>query len=79
MLADSLTNCACCVVFTADTEAAIVSAKTRVDIILDSAVESMQYTHFLSVPLNAEAVQTRFAEFAKDSLAACASAKGAWS
>jgi activating signal cointegrator complex subunit 1 len=55
------------VISTIDGEACIVSAKSRIDIILQSARERMDYTHFLSIPLPFLAPKMR--EFSREVLA----------
>eukprot|EP01112_Ceratiomyxa_fruticulosa_P016327 TRINITY_DN4916_c0_g1_i3.p1 TRINITY_DN4916_c0_g1~~TRINITY_DN4916_c0_g1_i3.p1 ORF type:complete len:371 (+),score=67.79 TRINITY_DN4916_c0_g1_i3:152-1264(+) len=47
------------IVIKGTTEAAVVSAKTRIDIIIEKAKNSLPYTHFLSIPLNDPALQEK--------------------
>ena len=49
----------------------VISAKTRIDVIVDSARQREPFTHFLSIPLNNSKMQDRFAEFKTDVLREC--------
>jgi len=54
-----------CVVLeiTATTAQAISSAKTRLEILVDSARPSLPWTHFVSIPLNTAAFIKQFDSF----------------
>ncbi|CAG5136613.1 unnamed protein product [Candidula unifasciata] len=41
----------------------IISAKTRIDVIIDSARQRQQFTHFLSIPINSDEVVMGFEDF----------------
>ena len=53
----------CCLEITASTAQAILSAKTRLEILVDSARPSLPWTHFISIPLNTTAFIKRFDSF----------------
>ena len=40
-----------------------MSAKTRLDVIIDSARQRQQFTHFLSIPVTCEEVVVGFEDF----------------
>lgn len=64
------------IVITGSTEREVVSAKTRLDIIMDSAVDKLPYTHFISLPLTTDSFQTSFSQFRDDALRECAASRG---
>ena len=49
----------------------VLSAKTRVEVLLDSGRQKQPFTHFLSVPLTDKHIQDRLAEFKTDVLREC--------
>lgn len=54
----------------------VISAKTRIDVIVDSARQREPFTHFLSIPLNGSKMQDSFAEFKTDVLRECDGDRG---
>ncbi|XP_006822825.1 activating signal cointegrator 1 complex subunit 1-like [Saccoglossus kowalevskii] len=64
------------IVITGNERKRIVSAKTRIDVLIDSARQRQQFTHFLSVPLNSEQVKNGFEEFKLDVLRECFGDRG---
>ncbi|XP_005100147.1 activating signal cointegrator 1 complex subunit 1 [Aplysia californica] len=54
----------------------IVSAKTRLDVIIDSARQRQQFTHFLSIPVTCEQVVTGFEDFRFEVLRQCDGDRG---
>jgi len=54
----------------------VVSARTRIMLLVDSAKKKMPFTHFISFPLNARSVQDAFADFKADVLRDCDDERG---
>jgi activating signal cointegrator complex subunit 1 len=54
------------VIIRGPTENAIENARTRIEIILESAKKKMEPTHFLSIPLNAPEIQSKLEAFFKE-------------
>jgi len=48
------------------TESSILSAKARIELIRDSSISSISYTHFLSIPLNTPEIQKKLEAFFTD-------------
>ena len=46
----------------------VISARTRIILLVDGAKKKMQFTHFISFPLNARSVQEAFADFKSEVL-----------
>ncbi|KAJ8305691.1 LOW QUALITY PROTEIN: hypothetical protein KUTeg_016236 [Tegillarca granosa] len=49
----------------------VISAKTRIEVIVDSARQREPFTHFLSFPVTSEAVKCAFTDFKSDVLRQC--------
>jgi activating signal cointegrator complex subunit 1 len=49
----------------------VLSAKTRIDVIVNSARQREPFSHFLSIPVNDSEIQKNFAEFKSDVLRGC--------
>ncbi|PIK51488.1 putative activating signal cointegrator 1 complex subunit 1-like [Apostichopus japonicus] len=49
----------------------VISAKTRIDLLVEEARQKQPFTHFLSLPLNTESLQGSFEEFREDVLRQC--------
>ena len=49
----------------------VLSAKTRVEVLLDSGRQKQPFTHFLSVPLTDKHIQDSLADFKADVLREC--------
>ncbi|XP_071160134.1 activating signal cointegrator 1 complex subunit 1-like [Mytilus edulis] len=54
----------------------VISAKTRIDLIVDGARQREPFTHFLSIPINNAKMQESFAEFRTDVLRECDGDRG---
>jgi len=54
----------------------IISAKTRLDVIVDSARQRAQFTHFLSIPVNTEEIVSSFEDFRFEVLNKCDGDRG---
>jgi len=54
----------------------VTSARTRILLLVDGAKKKMQFTHFISFPLNARSVQEAFADFKSDVLRDCDDERG---
>lgn len=54
----------------------LISAKTRIDVLVDSARQRQRFTHFLSFPLNAPKLKGSFKDFKEDVLRQCDGAPG---
>ncbi|XP_060065477.1 activating signal cointegrator 1 complex subunit 1-like [Ylistrum balloti] len=54
----------------------IISAKTRIDVIVSTARQKEQFTHFLSIPITSAEVTNRFLEFKEDVLRECDGDRG---
>ena len=46
----------------------VVSARTRIMLLVDGAKKKMPFTHFISFPLNARSVQEAYSDFKSDVL-----------
>lgn len=53
-----------------------MSAKTRIDVLLDSGRQKSQFTHFLSVPFNTKQLQENLSDFQTDVLRVCDGDRG---
>ncbi len=51
------------VVISGTTSKAVANARTRIEIVVETANESMDYTHFVCVPVSSSAIQARYASF----------------
>ena len=49
----------------------VISAKTRIDVLVDSARQRQQFTHFLSIPVTSDDIITGFENFKDDVLLQC--------
>ena len=49
----------------------MISAKTRIDLIVDSARNKEPFTHFLSIPFISDSLKGKFEEFKSDILQTC--------
>jgi len=67
----SLGVCVCVSVVTGAHRAAVASAVTRVEVLIDSFRRKQPFTHFLSFPLNAPQVQEGFVRFREQVLEHC--------
>ncbi|XP_064640403.1 activating signal cointegrator 1 complex subunit 1-like isoform X2 [Lineus longissimus] len=54
----------------------VVSAKTRIDVMVDSARQRQPFTHFLSFPVNGQSVKDSFMDFKHDVLRECDGDRG---
>ncbi|KAH9512759.1 activating signal cointegrator 1 complex subunit [Bulinus truncatus] len=54
----------------------LISAKTRIDVIMDSVRQRQPFTHFLSIPVCSEAICKRFEEFKSEILEKCSGDRG---
>jgi len=54
----------------------VISARTRIILLIDGAKKKMPFTHFISFPLNARSVQEAFADFKSDVLRECDDDRG---
>ncbi|KAK3094700.1 hypothetical protein FSP39_005155 [Pinctada imbricata] len=54
----------------------VVSAKTRIDLLVDSARQKEPFTHFLSIPFNQNDMKDKFEEFKSDVLRLCDGDRG---
>lgn len=59
------------IVITGPERKGVVSAKTRIDVIVDSVRRKEPFTHFLSLPVNSQPIRERFLEFQEDVLRKC--------
>ena len=41
----------------------VISAKTRIDVLVDSARQRQAFTHFLSIPVQSEEILEKFEDF----------------
>lgn len=64
------------IVITGPERKGVVSAKTRIDVIVDSVRRKEPFTHFLSFPVNSQPIRERFLEFQEDVLRKCDSDRG---
>ena len=49
----------------------MISAKTRIDLIADSARNKEPFTHFISIPFISDSLKGKFEEFKSDVLQTC--------
>ncbi|XP_076324235.1 activating signal cointegrator 1 complex subunit 1 [Tachypleus tridentatus] len=54
----------------------VISARTRIELLVDSARQRTPFTHFLSLPLNQSCIQNGFLEFREDVLRHCDGMRG---
>ncbi|GFO31161.1 activating signal cointegrator 1 complex subunit 1 [Plakobranchus ocellatus] len=54
----------------------VVSAKTRIDVLVDSARRNQPFTHFLSIPVTSDDIVTSFENFKDDILFQCEGDEG---
>ncbi|XP_039562661.1 activating signal cointegrator 1 complex subunit 1 isoform X2 [Passer montanus] len=54
----------------------VTSARTRIDVLLDSFRKKQPFTHFLSLPLNQPAIQEKFLQFKEEVLEKCSKDQG---
>lgn len=58
-------------VITGQHRSGVVSARTRIDVLLDSFRKKQPFTHFLSFALNQPAIQEKFLQFKEEVLEKC--------
>ena len=49
----------------------VVSAKTRIEVLLDSGRQKTPFTHFISVPFNCPDIMNRLVDFKNEVLLEC--------
>lgn len=54
----------------------VISAKTRIDVLVDSGRQKSPFTHFLSIPFNAKHLQDSLSDFKNDVLRECDGDRG---
>uniref|UniRef100_UPI003467EF77 Activating signal cointegrator 1 complex subunit 1 n=1 Tax=Alvinella pompejana TaxID=6376 RepID=UPI003467EF77 len=54
----------------------ILSAKTRLDLLIESARRRQPFTHFISIPVNSQPIQDKFIEFKDDVVRFCSGDRG---
>ncbi|XP_065699391.1 activating signal cointegrator 1 complex subunit 1 isoform X1 [Patagioenas fasciata] len=64
------------IVITGQHRSGITSARTRIDVLLDSFRKKQPFTHFLSFALNQPAIQERFLQFKEEVLEKCSKDHG---
>ncbi|XP_001509416.2 activating signal cointegrator 1 complex subunit 1 [Ornithorhynchus anatinus] len=64
------------IVITGQQHAGVVSARTRIDVLMESFRRKQPFTHFLSFPLNQAVVQKGFLEFREKVLESCSKDRG---
>ncbi|XP_070539083.1 activating signal cointegrator 1 complex subunit 1-like [Ptychodera flava] len=64
------------IVITGNERKGIISAKTRIDVLVDSARQRQPFTHFVSVPLCTDEIKNGFEEFRLDVLRQCHGLQG---
>ncbi|XP_048167753.1 activating signal cointegrator 1 complex subunit 1 isoform X1 [Corvus hawaiiensis] len=64
------------IVITGQHRSGVTSARTRIDVLLDSFRKKQPFTHFLSFALNQPAVQQRFLQFKEEVLEKCSKDHG---
>ncbi|NXA05845.1 ASCC1 protein, partial [Sapayoa aenigma] len=64
------------VVITGQHRSGVVSARTRIDVLLDSFRKKQPFTHFLSFALNQPAIQEKFLQFKEEVLEKCSQDHG---
>lgn len=58
-------------VITGGVRRGVISAKTRIDLLVDSARQKHPFTHFLSIPLHGSTIRKKLEEFRTAVLAKC--------
>lgn len=56
------------IVITARNREAIISARHRIQLLMESSKKNINYTHFLSIPLNKQGIIDNFNSFKTDTL-----------
>ncbi|NXF06458.1 ASCC1 protein, partial [Smithornis capensis] len=64
------------VVITGQHRSGVISARTRIDVLLDSFRKKQPFTHFLSFALNQPAIQEKFLQFKEEVLEKCSQDHG---
>ncbi|KAM6346815.1 activating signal cointegrator 1 complex subunit 1 isoform 3-T3 [Alca torda] len=64
------------IVITGQHRSGVVSARTRIDVLLDSFRKKQPFTHFLSFVLNQPAIQEKFLQFKEEVLEKCSKDHG---
>uniref|UniRef100_A0A8C8EFA7 Activating signal cointegrator 1 complex subunit 1 n=1 Tax=Otus sunia TaxID=257818 RepID=A0A8C8EFA7_9STRI len=64
------------IVITGQHRSGVISARTRIDVLLDSFRKKQPFTHFLSIALNQPAIQERFLQFKEEVLEKCSKDHG---
>ncbi|XP_027566907.1 activating signal cointegrator 1 complex subunit 1 isoform X2 [Pipra filicauda] len=64
------------IVITGQQRSGVVSARTRIDVLLDSFRKKQPFTHFLSFALNQPAIQEKFLQFKEEVLEKCSQDHG---
>uniref|UniRef100_A0A8D2N3Y6 Activating signal cointegrator 1 complex subunit 1 n=2 Tax=Zonotrichia albicollis TaxID=44394 RepID=A0A8D2N3Y6_ZONAL len=64
------------IVITGQQRSGVISARTRLEVLLDSFRRRQPFTHFLSVPLNQPAIQQSFLHFKEEVLHKCSKDHG---
>ncbi|XP_051474037.1 activating signal cointegrator 1 complex subunit 1 [Apus apus] len=64
------------IVITGQHRSGVASARTRIDVLLDSFRKKQPFTHFLSFPLNQPAIQEKFLQFKEEVLEKCSKDDG---
>ncbi|XP_009097093.1 activating signal cointegrator 1 complex subunit 1 [Serinus canaria] len=64
------------IVITGQQRSGVVSARTRLEVLLDSFRRRQPFTHFLSLPLNQPAIQENFLHFKEEVLQKCSKDHG---
>ncbi|XP_048801628.1 activating signal cointegrator 1 complex subunit 1 isoform X3 [Lagopus muta] len=64
------------IVITGQQRGAVISARTRIDVLLDSFRKKQPFTHFLSFALNQPVIQEKFLQFKEEVLEKCSQDHG---
>ncbi|XP_074446128.1 activating signal cointegrator 1 complex subunit 1 isoform X2 [Larus michahellis] len=64
------------IVITGQHRSGVISARTRIDVLLDSFRKKQPFTHFLSFALNQPAIQEKFLQFKEEVLEKCSKDHG---
>ncbi|XP_058697294.1 activating signal cointegrator 1 complex subunit 1 isoform X5 [Poecile atricapillus] len=64
------------IVITGQQRSGVISARTRIDVLLDSFRKKQPFTHFLSFALNQPAIQEKFLQFKEEVLEKCSKDHG---
>ncbi|MBN3312232.1 ASCC1 protein, partial [Atractosteus spatula] len=64
------------IVITGQQRAAVISAFTRIEVLIESFRRKQPFTHFLSFPLNHSSIQERFLQFKEEVLEQCSQDRG---